>query len=67
MEYFGRIPVRLADVDVASAVRLAERYGIYAYHAYVLECAVRYRTELLTLDHAQAQVGRDLGLEVVEV
>lgn len=62
-----RIPLRLADIDLTRAVVLAHEHGIYAYDAYVLECARQYRTPLLSLDAAQRDVAHALGIDVIEV
>ena len=67
VESFEAIPVRLADVDLREAVKLGHEYGIYAYDAYVLECARRYATPLLSLDGPQCRIARTLGIEVLEV
>lgn len=67
LDSFERIALRLADVDLLAAVELAEKHRMYAYDAYVLECARRLRTPLLSLDGAQREVGRRMGLEIVEV
>lgn len=64
---FRRIPVRLLEVSVEDAVALAGEQGIYAYDAYILECARRYRTPLLSLDNQQIAIARDMGIEVLEV
>ena len=64
---YRKIPVRLLDVTIADAVALAGEHGIYAYDAYVLDCARRYRTPLLSLDQQQVTIARELGIEVLEV
>ncbi len=61
------IPLRLPEVDLEDAVELASRFGIYAYDAYVIVCARRYRTPLLSLDQAQNAVAREAGVTVMEV
>jgi len=61
------IAIRLADVDLDASVTLAHEQAIYAYDAYVLECARRYRTPLLSLDGPQRDVARKLGIEVLDV
>lgn len=61
------IPVRLAEIDLKASVELAAGHGIYAYDAYMLECARKYRTPLLSLDGPQREVARELGIEVLEV
>jgi predicted nucleic acid-binding protein len=67
LESYDRIPLRLADVDLEASVALADKYGVYAYDAYVLECAQRYQTPLLSLDGPQCEVARREGIDIVEV
>ncbi|HSW30371.1 MAG TPA: type II toxin-antitoxin system VapC family toxin [Longimicrobiales bacterium] len=67
VESFEAIPVQLAEVDIGEAVRLSHEHGIYAYDAYMLECARRYGTPLLSLDGQQYEIARKLGIEVLEV
>jgi predicted nucleic acid-binding protein len=67
LESLRRIPVRLAEIDLEASVELAKEQGIYAYDAYILECARKYRTPLLSLDGSQRQIAIKLGLEVLEV
>ena len=64
---FGDIPVRLAEIDLDASVELAKEHAIYAYDAYMLQCARTYRTPLLSLDGPQRQVAVKLGIEVLEV
>ncbi|MGH7563399.1 MAG: toxin-antitoxin system, toxin component, PIN family protein [Gemmatimonadota bacterium] len=47
-------------------MELAKDKEIYAYDAYMLECARRYRTPLLSLDGPQKQIAIKLGIEVLE-
>lgn len=64
---YEAIPIRLPDIEVAAAVELAERHNVYAYDAYLVECAKRYQTPLLSLDRRQCEVARDEGVEILEV
>jgi predicted nucleic acid-binding protein len=48
-------------------VELAEAEDIYAYDAYVLECARTYRSPLLSLDGPQRRTAEKLGITVMEV
>jgi predicted nucleic acid-binding protein len=64
---WGRIRVRLPEIDMEAALALACEQGAYAYDAYVLECARRYRAPLLSLDAAQCRLALALGIEVLEV
>jgi predicted nucleic acid-binding protein len=47
---YSRIQLELKDIDLASAVKLSHRLGIYAYDAYMIQCAVEYESPILTLD-----------------
>lgn len=67
LESFHRVPVRLAEVSLTNAVEIAWEYSIYAYDAYVIECARRFRIPLLSLDMSQREVAVRVGVEVMEV
>lgn len=60
------IPVDLRDLDLPAALRLAVRFGVYAYDAYFLECALSCRLPLLTLDRGMKHMARELSIPVVE-
>lgn len=67
LDSFSRIPIRLVGVDLATSMAIAEEFGIYAYDAYILDCALRHRTALLSLDARQCEVAWQMGIEVIEV
>lgn len=64
---YGRIPVRLAQLEVAKALELAVALRVYAYDAYVLEAARSARAPVLTLDRALARAARSIGVPVMEL
>lgn len=64
---YGRIPVRLAQLDVAKSLELAVALRVYAYDAYILEAARSARAPLLTLDAALARAARSIGVPVMEL
>lgn len=64
---FERIPLRLVEVAVPKALALAEKWGLYAYDAYVLEAARASRVPLLTLDQRLIGAARALQIELTEV
>lgn len=67
IEIFDGIPIRMAEVDLVPAVELANRHKIYAYDAFVIECARKYRTPLLSLDRAQCRTAKSEGVEIIEI
>jgi predicted nucleic acid-binding protein len=62
----SKIAVTLVPVDVRSALDLAARWRIYAYDAYFLECAIRLRAPMLTLDKGMKRIAQELSIAVRE-
>jgi len=65
-ESCGRIPLRLVDVSVGDAIRLAAARGLYAYDAYVLALAHDRKLALLTLDGALRRSASAVGVSLLE-
>lgn len=61
-----KIPVRLLEVDIQKALKIALDFNIYAYDAYFLQSAKALSTPLITLDNRMRQVAAELGIEVLE-
>jgi predicted nucleic acid-binding protein len=66
IELYQEIPVRFVEVELAEAIQLAAELNIYAYDAYLLRCAAKYRAPLLTLDQQLAVVAKQKGIRVLE-
>ncbi len=60
------ILVDLRPVDLRAALDLATRFGVYAYDAYFLECALGLRAPILTLDRQMKRIARELSIPVLE-
>jgi predicted nucleic acid-binding protein len=63
---FKKIPLRIVEVDIEKALKIACKYNIYAYDAYYLETARRLKLPLLTFDEHMKKTAYDLKLDVVE-
>jgi predicted nucleic acid-binding protein len=63
----GKIQVELHSTNLAESLLIAARLGIYAYDAYVLECALARAAPLLTLDRRLRDNARRLGIETLEL
>lgn len=61
------IPVEICKVDFCAALDIAVKFRIYAYDAYFLECAIRHRAPLLTLDKGMRRIARNLSIDVLEL
>lgn len=64
---YEQIPIRLVDIELQASLRIADQLGIYAYDAYLIRCATRYRAPILTLDQALRIHARSYGVVVQEI
>ena len=64
---FKGIPIRYIDPDFIKTLKLAKQANIYAYDAYFLDCAIRYKAPLLTLDRKLMASASNFNVEALEV
>jgi len=67
LQIFGRIPLRYIHIDMENVVFIADEFNTYAYDAYFLDCAVRYRAPLLTLDLSMRDAAERLGINLLKM
>ncbi len=67
IEIYLQIPVRFVEVELTESIMLADEIGLYAYDAYLLRCAEKYRLPLLTLDAGLAKSAKAKKIQVLEV
>ncbi len=63
---FSKIPIRLIEPEIPSALLISGEEKIYAYDAYFITCAERMALPLLTLDQRLANTARKRGVSVLE-
>ncbi|MBA3584523.1 MAG: type II toxin-antitoxin system VapC family toxin [Gemmatimonadetes bacterium] len=59
---YRRIPIQLVDVSLEAALKLAGRFGVYAYDAYMIACAFDHRCPLITLDAKLKGAAQEAGV-----
>jgi predicted nucleic acid-binding protein len=64
---YDQIPIRLVEVELDESVKIAHNLGIYAYDAYLIRAAIKYRAPLLTLDRALINHAKEAEVKVIEV
>ena len=64
---YEQIPIQFVEVSLGAALVIAKECGIYAYDAYMIACAEKYRCPLLTLDKGLIRAAREAGIDVMEV
>ena len=64
---FDSIPLRYIKPDFVKALKLSKQVNMYAYDAYFLDCAMRHKAPLLTLDQKLKKAAQNLNIETMEV
>jgi len=64
---FNAIPLRYIKPDFVNAITLSKQGNIYAYDAYFLDCAIRNRAPLLTLDQKLLKAAQSVHVQTLEV
>jgi len=66
LEIFKSIPLRYIEPDLANAVSISRQIKMYAYDAYFLDCALRRKAPLLTLDSRLKDAAQNLTISTLE-
>lgn len=64
---YRMIPIRFVDVELEEAIKLADALNIYAYDAYLIRCAIKYKSPLLSLDQRLVNSAQSAKAQIVEV
>jgi predicted nucleic acid-binding protein len=67
LEIFKFIPIKYTDVSLERTLFLTKTLNIYAYDAYLIQCAEQTESPLLTLDGGLKDVAKKIGIEVMEI
>lgn len=67
LSIFKSIPLRYIEPDFVMALKLSQQANIYAYDAYFLDCAIRHKAPLLTLDRKLMTAAKKIHVETMEV
>jgi predicted nucleic acid-binding protein len=67
LSIFSSIPIRYAKSDLAHALTIAHKTNMYAYDAYILDCAIRHNAPLLSLDQKLMTAALSLNISIWEV
>ena len=64
---FDSIPLRYIRPDFVNALKISKQANMYAYDAYFLDCAIRHKAPLLTLDRKLKKAAQNFKVETMEV
>jgi predicted nucleic acid-binding protein len=64
---FVGIPLRYIKPDFVNALKISKQANMYAYDAYFLDCAIKHKAPLLTLDQKLKKAAQNFKVETMEV
>ncbi len=64
---YQEIPIKFIDVLLTQTLDISHALNIYAYDAYLIQCAQQTSTALLTLDKGLAAAAEKMGIHVLEI
>ncbi len=67
IEIYQKIPIRFVEVELEASLEIVDELGIYAYDAYLIRCALQYKSPLLTLDQGLAEAAKEMKVKLQEV
>ena len=65
--YTKKFRFRFVDIELGKSLKIADQYNIYAYDAYLIQCALNYKSPLISLDRNLSNKARELHIEILEV
>ena len=61
------IPLQYSKTDFVNVLKISKQGNMYAYDAYFLDCALRQKAPLLTLDSKLKTTAQDLKISTLEI
>ncbi len=67
IEVYQEISMEIVEIDLKEVVKLAGKYNIYAYDAYILRCAIEHNLPLISRDQNMIDIAEQEGIQVLKV
>ena len=64
---YKKIPIQFVDVEIEQSLKLASALSIYAYDAYLIRCAIKYKIPLISLDKRLINSAKKMNVKIIEV
>ena len=64
---YRNIPIKFIDVPLEQTLEISNALNIYAYDAYLIQCAQQTSTSLLTLDNRLKVAAKEMGIHILEL
>jgi predicted nucleic acid-binding protein len=67
IDIYHEISMEIVEINLKDAIHLAGKHNIYAYDAYILQCAIENNIPLISLDKSLINIARQENVQVIEV
>jgi len=67
LKEYKKIPIKFIDVPLDKTLEISHAQSIYAYDAYLIQCAQQTSTSLLTLDNQLKITAEKLDINILEL
>ena len=67
VKVYQQIPMRLVEVELEESLKIADTLGVYAYDAYLIRSALKYKSPLISLDQDLVRAAKEMKARVIEV
>jgi predicted nucleic acid-binding protein len=67
LSIFESIQLRYIKPDFVNSVSISKQTNMYAYDAYFIDCAIRQKAPLLTLDRKLQAAAQSLNVQIIGV
>ena len=67
IDAYANISLRVVDIELDESLKLADELNIYAYDAYLIRCAIKYKSPLLSLDQSLVNSAKLVKAQIIEV
>jgi len=67
LDEYKKIPIKFIDVSLEKTVEISHTQNIYAYDAYLIQCAQQTSTSLLTLDNQLKTTAEKMAINILEL
>jgi len=64
---YREIPIKFIDVSLEQTLEISSTLNIYAYDAYLIQCAQQTSSPLLTLDNGLRLAAKKKGIQILEL
>lgn len=67
LSIYDKIPIKFKRINFKNSLYLCTRFNIYAYDAYIIDCAMGNNLPVFSLDKKIIDISKELNLSIIEV